>query len=100
MEHMAFSVVGRWGEQGVTSIRITELGQAFILGSWNRKTMSVKNLIEAMNRRVQRHSAEVWNVVECAELMNKLAMEYCVYGLYGQNGFVADETLRNGYREI
>lgn len=28
MEHMAFSVVGRWGEQGVTSIRITELGEA------------------------------------------------------------------------
>lgn len=27
MEHMAFSVVGRWGEQGVTSIRITELGE-------------------------------------------------------------------------
>lgn len=28
MEHMAFSVVGRWGEQGVTTIRITELGDA------------------------------------------------------------------------
>lgn len=28
MEHMAFSVVGRWGEQGVTTIRITELGEA------------------------------------------------------------------------
>lgn len=28
MEHMAFSVVGRWGEQEVTSIRITELGEA------------------------------------------------------------------------
>lgn len=27
MEHMAFSVVGRWGEQGVTTIRITELGE-------------------------------------------------------------------------
>ena len=25
MEHMAFSVVGRWGEQGVTTIRISEL---------------------------------------------------------------------------
>lgn len=28
MEHMAFLVVGRWGEQGVTGIRITELGEA------------------------------------------------------------------------
>lgn len=28
MEHMAFSVVGKWGEQGVTTIRITELGHA------------------------------------------------------------------------
>lgn len=28
MEHMAFSVVGKWGEQGVTTIRITELGDA------------------------------------------------------------------------
>lgn len=25
LEHMAFSVVGRWGEQGVTTIRISEL---------------------------------------------------------------------------
>ena len=25
MEHMAFSVVGRWGEKGVTIIRISEL---------------------------------------------------------------------------
>ncbi len=28
MEHMAFSVVGKWGEQGVTTIRITELDDA------------------------------------------------------------------------
>ena len=36
MEHMAFSVVGRWGEQGVTTIRITELGDALggHLGTW------------------------------------------------------------------
>lgn len=27
MEHMVFSVVGRWGEQGVTTIRISELGR-------------------------------------------------------------------------
>ncbi len=42
MEHMAFSVVGKWGEQGVTTIRITELGDALgaILVRQNRKTMS------------------------------------------------------------
>ena len=28
MEHIAFSVVGRWGEQGATTIRITELEKA------------------------------------------------------------------------
>ncbi len=28
MEHMAFSVVGRWGEQGATTIRIRELDHA------------------------------------------------------------------------
>lgn len=33
MEHMAFSVVGRWGEQGVTTIRITELGE--VLGGYS-----------------------------------------------------------------
>ena len=32
MEHMAFSVEGRWGERGVTTIRITELGD--VLGSY------------------------------------------------------------------
>ena len=30
MEHMAFSVVGRWGEQGVTTIRVSELDEATI----------------------------------------------------------------------
>ena len=28
MEHMAFSVVGRWGEKGVTIIRVSELNQS------------------------------------------------------------------------
>ncbi len=28
MEHMAFSVVGRWGEKGVTIIRVSELDQS------------------------------------------------------------------------
>lgn len=28
MEHMAFSVVGRWGEKGDTIIRISELDQS------------------------------------------------------------------------
>ena len=30
MEHMAFSVVGKWGEKGVTTIRILELNKAEI----------------------------------------------------------------------
>ena len=29
MEHMAFSVVGRWGEKGVTIIRVSELDQSW-----------------------------------------------------------------------
>ena len=29
LEHMAFSVVGRWGEQGVTTIRISELERRY-----------------------------------------------------------------------
>ena len=30
MEHMAFSVVGKWGKKGVTTIRISELSEAEI----------------------------------------------------------------------
>ena len=40
--------------------------------------MSFKNLIETMGHRVQQRCAETWSVVECAELINKLVMEYCV----------------------
>ena len=32
MEHMAFSVVGRWGEKGVTIIRVSELDQSQQIG--------------------------------------------------------------------
>lgn len=32
MEHMAFSVVGRWGEKGVTIIRVSELDQLRQIG--------------------------------------------------------------------
>jgi len=37
MEHMAFSVVGKWGEKGVTTIRISELDEAGFSQFWRQK---------------------------------------------------------------
>ena len=37
MEHMAFSVVGKWGEKGVTTIRISELNEVEMSRFWGLK---------------------------------------------------------------
>lgn len=37
MEHMAFSVVGQWGEKGATTIRILELNEAGFGQFWRQK---------------------------------------------------------------
>lgn len=54
--------------------------QAGILASWNRKTMSVENLIETTCYPAQQRFAEPWNVAECVELMNKFSMVRGVHG--------------------
>lgn len=54
--------------------------QAGILASWNRKTMSVENLIETTCYPAQQRFAEPWNVAECVELMNKFSVVRGVHG--------------------
>lgn len=54
--------------------------QAGILASWNRKTMSVENLIETTCYLAQQRFAEPWNAAECVELMNKFSMVRGVHG--------------------